>query len=82
VTRRDAPPPGAWVRCDASGKRGYYARADAKRARRQTLGYAAEAGALTVYRCEKCDQYHVGHMSKATRRGDAPRPGATKPEDS
>ncbi len=70
MTRRDAPadgPGGSWIRCATTGKRGYTSRRDARKARG---GTPSEGSPLTIYRCESCARYHLGHMPRAVRRGE------------
>lgn len=59
-----------WVRCETSGKRGYWSRGDAKTARsRQRFE------GLHIYRCADCGRFHLGHLpllvtSGVVTRGD------------
>lgn len=48
------------------GKRRYTTRKYARRARNAT----PSVGHLSIYRCEFCDFYHLGHMPDDVRRGD------------
>lgn len=65
MTRKDAPHENAWVRCPATDKRGYYSKSDARKARGRTPG----GGALSVFRCQHCDRYHLGHLPASVRNG-------------
>jgi hypothetical protein len=56
--------------CEETGKRGYIDRATARRNRKATLHRTGEGTArVSVYRCEHCDLFHIGHVAK----GDTPR---------
>ena len=54
-----------WVRCLATGKRGYQSRADAKKviARWQTR----DKGHLWAYKCQSCGNHHIGHSNGRDR---------------
>lgn len=66
MTRKDAPFEGAWVRCPATSKRGYHSKTDARKARGRMKGN----GVLSVFRCEHCDRYHLGHLPPSVRNGE------------
>lgn len=50
---------------NACGKVAYHSRKDARRAARR---YPADH--LRAYPCPTCDRFHIGHLSKAIRKGD------------
>ena len=56
-----------WVRCLATGKRGYQSRADAKKvlARWQSR----DKGHLWAYKCQSCGNHHIGHSNGVDRAG-------------
>ena len=50
-------------------------RADAKRARRAIYGKRQQhkGGPLSIYRCDDCGFYHLGHMPQRVRNGEIDR---------
>lgn len=53
------------MRCHTTGKLGYRNRADARTARRWSrLMNGEKTSEWSVYRCEHCDYWHIGHNYK------------------
>lgn len=53
------------VICMVTGKRGYTSRKVARQARKETAAVNAEkTSAISVYRCDGCNRFHIGHSSR------------------
>lgn len=52
-------------------KRGYQTRAAAKRAARHMRKLGDEL--MSAYRCGECGVFHIGHLPRAVKRGEAGR---------
>lgn len=61
--------------CEETGKRCYPSRKVAKRASRQM---PHRGGHFHAYRCEACDQFHLGHLPAWVANGSIPRTYLTK----
>ena len=67
-----------WVTNDcSSGKRAYVSRADA----RQVAGSRRRRGVarLSVYQCEECEHFHIGHLPIPVVRGEVAREDIWQP---
>lgn len=56
--RPDSQPQLRFAVCEATGKRGYYSKRDARTARARH-----PASKLSLYRCEACGNFHIGHLA-------------------
>lgn len=67
--RRDVPAGEVpWTTCQHTGKRRYTSRKKAKQA-----AAVAQQRDLTAYECSSCEGWHLGHLPKMVRDGDAVR---------
>ncbi len=55
--------------CGQTGKRGYRARGDARKALRDL--HPGQRQGMRAYHCEHCDLWHLGHLPWAVKRGQA-----------
>ena len=70
--------PKSWLTNDcSSGKRAFNTRADARAvaSRRRRKGVPR----LSVYLCEECQKYHMGHLPRPVVRGEVPRSEIRQP---
>lgn len=51
--------------CEATGKRGYFSKRDARTARARHH----QASSLSVFRCDACGHVHLGHLPLGVRVG-------------
>lgn len=51
--------------CPATGKAIHETKRDARKVRNRLRG----GGALSIYRCEACNGYHLGHQPASVRAG-------------
>lgn len=68
MPRRDAYVDKMWIDCEATGKRGYLYRREARRAARRT------GDGMNHYLCDRCGRWHTGHATAEQRAAYRERP--------